>query len=156
MLSFIPPDGHFDLLRYEAVPVHGKTATASQSKTYPLPLIFKPELKLEDSGGKSRWYAHQPAHLLTSAYLLGKFSLSLTSRVTTRPIENIVISLYLGDNVHHVSATPSGDSRGIGNGNAGAVLGCVGGGTWEFDPKRKVGGVGAISGQKLMVGDCFA
>ncbi|KAI5448830.1 hypothetical protein NCC49_006334 [Naganishia albida] len=118
VLSFIPPDGHFDLLRYEAVPPHFKPATSAQSKPHPLPLVFKPELKLEASGGK--------------------FSLSLTSRVTTRPIENIVISLYLGDNVHHVSATPSGDSRGLGNGNAGAVLGCVGGGTWEFDPNRKV------------------
>lgn len=71
----------------------------------------------------------------------GKFTLSLTSRVASRPVENIIISLYLGDNVAHVSATPSGDSRGLGSGNvggAGAVLGCVGGGTWEFDPNKRV------------------
>lgn len=55
VLSFIPPDGHFDLLRYEAVLVNAKSATAAQSKTYPLPLVFKPELKLEESGGKSCW-----------------------------------------------------------------------------------------------------
>ncbi|GHJ86856.1 hypothetical protein NliqN6_3258 [Naganishia liquefaciens] len=122
VLSFIPPDGHFDLLRYEAVqmPIKGVGATAVE-RPPALPLAFKPELKLEEAGGK--------------------FSLSLTSRITARPIENIVISLYLGDNVGHVSATPSGDSRGLGTGNAGgpgAVLGCVGGGTWEFDPNKKI------------------
>lgn len=55
VLSFIPPDGHFDLLRYEAVPPHVKPATSAQSKPHPLPLVFKPELKLEASGGESLW-----------------------------------------------------------------------------------------------------
>lgn len=54
MLSFIPPDGHFDLLRYEAVPVHVKSGIAAHNKTFPLPLVFKPELKLEESGGELR------------------------------------------------------------------------------------------------------
>ncbi|KAJ9119511.1 hypothetical protein QFC22_003219 [Naganishia vaughanmartiniae] len=119
VLSFIPPDGHFDLLEYEAVPSVRSTALAANNKSFGLPLVFKPELRLDDTGGK--------------------FTLNLSSRVTTRPIENIIISIYLGENVNHVSATPSGDSRGIGNGNTGStVLGCVGGGTWEFDPNRKI------------------
>lgn len=82
----------------------------------------------------------------------GKFSLSLTSRVTSRPVENIIVSVYLGDNVAHVSATPSGDSRGLGSGNAGgtgAVLGCVGGGTWEFDPNKRVRCRGSRRGDSM-------
>lgn len=54
MLSFIPPDGHFDLLRYEAVQVPSKgTGAAAPSRPFALPLAFKPELKLEEAGGTS-------------------------------------------------------------------------------------------------------
>jgi AP-3 complex subunit mu len=79
--------------------------------------------------------------------------------VNTRPIENIIISIYLGENVSHVSATPSGDSRGIGSGNTGGtVLGCVGGGTWEFDPNKKARHFGLLemSRQKLTLGIFFS
>lgn len=75
--------------------------------------------------------------------------------MNTRPIENIIISIYLGENVSHVSATPSGDSRGIGSGNTGGtVLGCVGGGTWEFDPNKKARHFGLLEmgRQKLTLG----
>jgi AP-3 complex subunit mu len=139
VLSFIPPDGHFDLLKYEAVQPSVKGVGAG-SKGFPLPLVFKPELKLEEAGGTFRPLLKESG----SRFLIsraGKFSLTLSSRVNARPIENIVVSLYLGANVHHVSATPSGDSRGIGSGGGAggaAVLGCVGGGTWEFDPNRRV------------------
>lgn len=53
VLSFIPPDGHFDLLRYEAVQPSVKGVGAA-SKGFPLPLVFKPELKLEEAGGTFR------------------------------------------------------------------------------------------------------
>lgn len=151
MLSFIPPDGHFDLLRYEAVQAPIKSAP--QGRPFALPLVFKPELKLEEAGGTFSLVAASLPRF-TRRFGAGKFSLSLTSRVTARPIENIIISLYLGDNVNHVSATPSGDSRGIGSGNAGgsaSVLGCVGGGTWEFDPNRRVRMPSKLIGQDLVL-----
>lgn len=54
MLSFIPPDGHFDLLRYEAVQVPSKGAGATAAgRPFALPLAFKPELKLDEAGGTS-------------------------------------------------------------------------------------------------------
>lgn len=76
--------------------------------------------------------------------LAGKFTLSLASRTHSRPLENIIISIYLGDSTTYVSATASGDSRGLisggggGGGLANPQIGCVGGGTWEFDPNTKV------------------
>lgn len=116
VLSFIPPDGNFKLMDYQVAKPQGAIA-----RPIALPLILKPLLQLtpEASGG-------------------GKFQLTLSSRCQGRPVENIVVSIYLGEAATGVSATATGDSRSVvaqgANGGAAGAIGGVGGGTWEFDP----------------------
>lgn len=75
---------------------------------------------------------------------IGKFSLTLTSRTNSRPIEDIIVSIHLGEGATSVSATATGDKRmpGVANGSArrqeGVAEGGAGGGTWEFDPHNQV------------------
>lgn len=71
--------------------------------------------------------------------------MTLTSRTNHRPIEDIVVSIYLGKGASSVSATANGDKRPLGGisgpGGAGRKEesdGWVGGGTWEFDPHTQV------------------
>jgi len=78
----------------------------------------------------------------------GRFSLTLISRTNHRALEDIVVSIDLGDRATSVSATATGDrgpmhvpSNGLsaaGRRDEGATSGSVGGGTWEFDPHTHV------------------
>lgn len=77
---------------------------------------------------------------------VGKFSLTLASRTNHRPLEDVVVSINLGQGASSVSATATGDKRSAGMGSNGlsgrsndaVVEGHVGGGTWEFDPNASV------------------
>lgn len=71
----------------------------------------------------------------------GKFNLTLSSNTHGRPLENVVISIQLGSDATSVSATASGDNRGIlpgGGKNPNYPVGALGGGTWDFDPNKGV------------------
>jgi len=74
--------------------------------------------------------------------LIGKFNLTLSSSTHARPLENIVITIELGEGATSVSATASGDSRGIlpggGGKNPNFPVGGQGGGNWDFDPLKGV------------------
>ncbi|WWD16046.1 hypothetical protein CI109_100471 [Kwoniella shandongensis] len=116
VLSFIPPDGKFRLLEYQAV--------AGSSKSQ-IPISLKANLVVEENGGR--------------------FSLTLSSRLNTRPLEDVVVSIYLGKGATSVSATPTGDRKPLNHGLGGHGLkedgvgeGHVGGGTWEFDPHTQI------------------
>lgn len=72
-------------------------------------------------------------------HLSGRFSLTLASRLASHPLEDIVVSIFLGSTATSVSATPTGDRRPPGHAAAeGASEGRVGGGTVEFDPNTQV------------------
>ncbi|OCF36507.1 AP-3 complex subunit mu [Kwoniella heveanensis BCC8398] len=110
VLSFIPPDGKFRLLEYQAV--------AGTSKNQ-VPIALKAGMAIETNGGR--------------------FSLVLSSRLNHRPLEDVVISIYLGKGATAVSATATGDRRPIGvRTEEGAADGYAGGGNWEFDPHTRV------------------
>jgi hypothetical protein len=68
--------------------------------------------------------------------------LTLSSNTHARPIENLVVTISLGEETTSVSATASGDSRGLlpggGGKNPAFPVGGQGGGNWDFDPLRKV------------------
>ncbi|CAD6591025.1 MAG: hypothetical protein TREMPRED_005960 [Tremellales sp. Tagirdzhanova-0007] len=118
ILSFIPPDGKFKLLEYQA------KAGSSLAK----PLSLKAGMSVDENGGR--------------------FSLTLTPRLNHQALEDIIISINLGSGATSVSATATGDRRPIGvsanglsaggNRDDGAASGGVGGGSWEFDPHTQV------------------
>ena len=87
------------------------------------------------------------------AHGVGKFSLVLTSGSNHRPIEDIIISINLGQGTTGVSATATGDRRppGVSSGLSGGarpgglsgnrndmIDGFADGGTWEYDPHTQV------------------
>ncbi|WWC89889.1 uncharacterized protein L201_004818 [Kwoniella dendrophila CBS 6074] len=110
ILSFIPPDGKFRLLEYQSV---------SSSSKNQIPLGVKANLVIEPNRGR--------------------FSLTLSSTLPSRPLEDIVISIYLGKGATSVSATAQGDRKPIGiRSEEGIADGHVGGGNWEFDPHTQV------------------
>ncbi|KGB79746.2 AP-3 complex subunit mu [Cryptococcus deuterogattii R265] len=111
VLSFIPPDGKFRLLEYESV---------SDSARAPVPIQLKAGLTIEDYGGR--------------------FTLTLSSRLNTRPLEDINVSIFLGQGATSVSANASGERRPlhIQIGKDETAEGFVGGGNWEFDPHTQI------------------
>ncbi|KAE8541076.1 hypothetical protein D1P53_002430 [Cryptococcus gattii VGV] len=111
VLSFIPPDGKFRLLEYESV---------SDSARAPVPIQLKAGLTIEDYGGR--------------------FTLTLSSRLNTRPLEDINVSIFLGKGATSVSANASGERRPLHTqiGKEETAEGFVGGGNWEFDPHTQI------------------
>ncbi|WVR05293.1 hypothetical protein IAU60_002306 [Kwoniella sp. DSM 27419] len=110
VLSFIPPDGRFRLLEYQA--------SAGCSKNQ-LPVSLKANLVVQPNGGK--------------------LSLTLTPRLSHRPLEDVTISIFLGKGASTVSATANGDRRPLGTRiEEGVADGHVGGGNWEFDPHTQI------------------
>ncbi|KAF7984537.1 hypothetical protein HWV62_13719 [Athelia sp. TMB] len=92
-LSFVPPDGHFVLADYRYAP-------PSVTAAVPLPISVKAHIAVGDFGGT--------------------LDIALTPRTSGRPLENLSVELYIGED------------------GTGASCAVSGGGSWAFDAKRKV------------------
>ncbi|KAG6830632.1 hypothetical protein H0H92_015724 [Tricholoma furcatifolium] len=128
VLSFIPPDGRFVLAEYRYTPTHSSTparfvntaTTPSASPlnlsrdNVPIPFTLKTAIELEDNGGS--------------------FNLTLTSRLTTRDIENLVAELHLGEGAGGIKCVTArgGAADRYGRGVEGL------GTSWAFDSSKKV------------------
>ncbi|KAH7916717.1 clathrin adaptor mu subunit [Hygrophoropsis aurantiaca] len=104
-LSFVPPDGRFVLAEYQYT---GQSAVVSN---VPVPLALKTSIDIGEFGGT--------------------IHLSLSSRLSTKPMENIEVELYLGDDASGAQCVTSSAGNGVGS---------VGGaeGSWGFDSRKKV------------------
>ena len=72
VLSFVPPDGKFKLMDYRFAP-----ATASAVSQAAVPFILRTSVVVDEHGGS--------------------IDLTLSSRLTTRTMENVYVELYLGE-----------------------------------------------------------
>jgi AP-3 complex subunit mu len=135
ILSFIPPDGHFVLMEYRYLPPAAMTAAAVDTSTslagpsalaavakdvVPIPLTLKPIIELEVNGGT--------------------FDITLTSRLTTRAMDNVVAELYLGEGAGGIKCIvgrgSGGFSRGLSSLESGTSVSI--GASWAFDGKKRV------------------
>ncbi|KAI0334884.1 clathrin adaptor mu subunit [Cubamyces sp. BRFM 1775] len=82
VLSFVPPDGKFKLMEYRYTPV-----SASSLNQVSVPFILRPTVKVEDHGGS--------------------IEVVLSSRLTTRTMENVFVELYLGEGATGASCLAS-------------------------------------------------
>ncbi|TBU22047.1 clathrin adaptor mu subunit [Dichomitus squalens] len=82
VLSFVPPDGKFKLMDYRYAP-----ATASAVAQTSIPFMLRPTVQIDEHGGS--------------------VDLTLSSRLTTRSMENVFVELYLGDGASGASCTAS-------------------------------------------------
>ncbi|KAG6833630.1 hypothetical protein H0H87_004257 [Tephrocybe sp. NHM501043] len=128
VLSFIPPDGRFTLAEYRYTPNHASTPArfVNTSTTpsapplntardnVPIPFALKTNNELESNGGN--------------------FNITLTSRLTTRDIENLVAELHLGEGAGGIKCVTArgGAADRYGRGVEGI------GASWAFDPNKKI------------------
>lgn len=95
VLSFVPPDGKFKLMDYRYTP-----ATASAISQTSVPFILRTGVSVDEHGGS--------------------IDLTLSSRLTTRSMENVYVELYLGE------------------GATGASCSASHGASWTYNPKTSV------------------
>jgi AP-3 complex subunit mu len=156
-LSFVPPDGRFTLAEYRYTPNTSATARLTGPPTMPaptvpvanivkdvvaLPFTLKTSIELEDHGGM-----YSPIYFKRCAdtdvlFLIGAFDITLTSRLTTRAIENLVAEIHLGEGsggMKCIATQGSGAGR-FGRGTSSLDSGPVGviGASWSFDSNKKV------------------
>lgn len=132
VLSFVPPDGAFELATFRvgapyAVPSEAAKRPAAVG-TGPangwdrsLPLSVKATLEAATSSGT------------------GSFIIILQSRLpATRAIESLVVSFHLGDGAQSVDASTSGGGALASNGTAGAIATPAANGSFVYNPSTKV------------------
>lgn len=126
-LSFIPPDGHFVLAEYRYTPstissTSMKVANQAPSSggMVPVPFAIKANFEIEDT--------------------TASFNLTFSSRLTTRPIENVCVELNLGEGAHAIKCVASRESGGLGRGLSSLETGGSTSSTasWAFDSRKKV------------------
>ncbi|KAF9057497.1 Mu homology domain-containing protein [Panaeolus papilionaceus] len=129
-LSFVPPDGKFILAEYRYTPNtaspaaqrSGETSTAAMigRDIVPLPFVIKSSFDLQDFNAS--------------------FDINFTSRLTTRPLENVVVELNLGHGASGIKCVAARGMGGLGRGGGGMDLSGGGnvGASWAFDSKKKV------------------
>lgn len=67
--------------------------------------------------------------------------MTLTSRLTTRPLENVIVELNLGEGASAVKCIAARGSGGLGRGGIGPMdmgIGGSSGASWTFDIKKRV------------------
>jgi len=132
VLSFIPPDGRFTLGEYRYIPPAAAAALAPDVSTgpsalvaatkdiVPVPVVLKPVIEFEENGAT--------------------FDITLTSRLTTRAMENLVATFYLGEGAGGIKCISGRGSGGFGRGlsslesGAGISIGA----SWAFDAKKRI------------------
>ncbi|KAF8631235.1 hypothetical protein AX15_002564 [Amanita polypyramis BW_CC] len=132
VLSFIPPDGRFVLADYRYLPPAAAAAIATDASTsssaltavgkdsVPIPILIKPVIEVEENGGT--------------------FDITLTSRLTTRAMENLTAELHLGKGAEGIKCITGrgsgGFGRGLSNLESGANVSI--GASWAFDSGKRV------------------
>ena len=102
-LSFVPPDGRFTLMEYQYLPPTSRSLSAPSTQVS-VPLALVPTVAIEEDGGMPN-QKHQP--YFTNDHISGTFSVSLTSRLSTRLLDEVAVEFYLGDGSSGVNCTAS-------------------------------------------------
>lgn len=102
-LSFVPPDGRFKLMEYRYVP-----ASASNMHQVAVPIALRNTIQIQEHGGK---FNDELAVTNGADFILmapsGTFDLTLSSRLTTRAIESVIVELFLGEGASGASCMAS-------------------------------------------------
>lgn len=71
---------------------------------------------------------------------LASFNIMLSSRLPSKPLQNVVMELNLGEGASGIKCIPSRGTGGVGRGGIGMDMGVPSGSgaSWSFDNKKKV------------------
>jgi AP-3 complex subunit mu len=73
--------------------------------------------------------------------LTASFDITITSRLTTRLLENVVVELNLGEGASAIKCVAARGTGGLGRGGVGPMdmgIGGSSGASWTFDIKKRV------------------
>jgi AP-3 complex subunit mu len=125
LFSFVPPDGRFILAEYRytsnaPISTPGPSAPPVAKDSVPVPLVLKINFDLQDYNAS--------------------FDITLTSRLSARSLENLVIELNLGEGASAIKCIASRGTGGLGHGGVNTLD--MGGGnsgaSWAFDSKKRI------------------
>jgi len=132
IFSFVPPDGKFILAEYRYSPnlssssatvrisAAASSAGTSMAKDN-VPILFSLKTKFDLSEYNA------------------SFDITLTSRLTTRVLENVVVQLDLGEGASSIKCTAARGTGGLGRGGAMDVgIGGSSGASWTFNIRKRV------------------
>jgi len=128
----VPPDGKFILAEYRYSPnsssssatarisaASSSAGTSMAKDNVPIPFSLKTNFDLSEYNAS--------------------FDITLTSRLTTRVLENVVVQLNLGEGASSIKCTAARGTGGLGRGGAMDVgIGGSSGASWTFDIKKRV------------------
>jgi len=130
IFSFVPPDGKFTLAEYRYSPNTRFPATSSSTPSHgtatvkdniPIPFSLKTNFDLQEYSAS--------------------FDITITSRLTTRLLENVVVELNLGEGASAIKCVAARGTGGLGRGGVGPMdmgIGGSSGASWTFDIKKRV------------------
>lgn len=132
IFSFVPPDGKFTLAEYRYSPstssssaiarISAPSAQPSIAKdNVPIPFVLKTNFDLQEYNAS--------------------FDVTITSRLTTRPLENVVVEFNLGEGASAIKCIAARGTGGLGRGGVGPMdmgIGGSSGASWAFDIKKRV------------------
>ena len=102
-LSFVPPDGRFTLMEYQYSPPTSRSLSAPSAQV-PVPFALKPAVNIEEDGGA---FDHRHRLRFTNGSVSGSFNVVLTSKLSTRLLDEVAVEFYLGDGSSGVNCTTS-------------------------------------------------
>jgi len=127
IFSFIPPDGKFTLAEYRYSPNTSSSSTIASplgtsiaKDNVPIPFGLKINFDLQEYNAS--------------------FDVTLTSRLTTRLLEDVVVEFNLGEGASAIKCVAARGTGGLGRGGVGSMdvgLGGSSGASWTFDIKKK-------------------
>jgi len=127
IFSFVPPDGKFTLAEYRYSPntrilaASSSAPSLSTKDNVPIPFSIKTNFDLQEYSAS--------------------FDITITSRLTTRLLENVVVELNLGEGASAIKCIAARGTGGLGRGGVGPMdmgIGGSSGASWTFDIKKRV------------------
>ncbi|KAF9008839.1 Mu homology domain-containing protein [Cyathus striatus] len=127
-LSFVPPDGRFILAEYRHIPSSSTITRATSiaasivlsKDQIPVPVALKVAFAIEEREAS--------------------FNITLTSKLTTKPIDNFVAEIFLGEGATGIKCISSKGRGGFGSHLNTTESGLLtnAGASWTFDSRKKI------------------
>ena len=102
-----------------------------------IPFVIKTNFDLQDYSGMRIFHVKYKAERKL-ILRVASFDITLTSRLTTRPLENLVVEMNLGEGASGIKCVAARGTGGLGRGGVGMDMGGSGGASWAFDSRKKV------------------
>lgn len=91
-------------MEYQYLPPTSRSLSAPSAHV-PVPFVLKPVVTIEEDGGTLD--LKHPLYFTADNYNSGSFDVALTSKLSTKLLDEVVVEFYLGDGSSGVNCTAS-------------------------------------------------